>query len=84
MISMRVFVLYFASIRERVGRDRDELELPTGACVRDAVRAAQVLRPGLTPMDPSVRVARNLEFATYDEAVKEGDEIALIPPVSGG
>jgi molybdopterin converting factor subunit 1 len=82
--SMRVFVLYFAGVREKLGRDRDELEMPTGASVRDAVRAAQVLRPGLTPFDPSIRVARNREFASYDDLLQDDDELALIPPVSGG
>lgn len=81
---MRVFVLYFAGVREKLGRDRDEFEMPTGACVRDVVRAAQVLRPGLTPLDPSIRVARNLDFASFDDLLQDEDEIALIPPVSGG
>lgn len=81
---MRVTLLYFAAVREKLGRDRDELELPVGASVHDLVRAAQVLRPALTPFDPAIRVARNLEFTTDDELLKDGDEIAFIPPVSGG
>jgi molybdopterin converting factor subunit 1 len=83
-VPMRVSVLYFAGLREKLGRDRDELELPAGASIHDLVRAAQVLRPGLTPFDSSIRIARNLEFTTDRVLLKEGDEIALIPPVSGG
>jgi molybdopterin converting factor subunit 1 len=81
---MRVSLLYFASVREKLGRERDDLELPAGASVHDLVRAAQVLRPGLTPFDPSIRIARNLEFTADNALLKEGDEIAFIPPVSGG
>jgi molybdopterin converting factor subunit 1 len=81
---MRVTVLYFAGLRERSGRDRDEFDMPAGAQVSDVVRAAQVLRAGLTPLDPSIRVARNLEFTTSDVLLQDGDEVALLPPVSGG
>lgn len=81
---MRVAVLYFASLRERAGTPRDELDLPPGATLGQAVAAAERLHPGLAPLGTGVRFARNLEFADRAVPLADGDEIALLPPVSGG
>jgi MoaE-MoaD fusion protein len=76
---MRVSVRLFASLRERAGRDELELELPEGAHVRDALAAVDDLAGGL-----SLVLAVNREYAPEDQALHAGDELALIPPVSGG
>jgi molybdenum cofactor biosynthesis protein MoaC/molybdopterin converting factor subunit 1 len=82
---MRVEVRLFAMLRERAGRDRLELELPEGATVADALEAAG-RESGLGELLEAmpVRVAVNREYAAEDEPVSGGDELALIPPVSGG
>ena len=81
-------LLYFAWVRERIGRDTEEIALPadveTVAALLDWLRSrgdgyAQALE------DLSViRVAVNQEFAAPDHAVADGDEVALFPPVTGG
>lgn len=76
---MIVNVRLFAALRERAGSDRLELELPEGARVRDALAAVDELAGGL----PLV-LAVNREYADPDAALSAGDELALIPPVSGG
>ncbi len=76
---MQVRVRLFAGLRERAGAGEIELELPEGARVRDAL--AQLER--LTG-DVPVVMAVNREYARGDEALHAGDELALIPPVSGG
>lgn len=78
---VRVHVRLFAMLRERAGASELELELPEGACVRDALAAAPVaaLADGL----PLV-MAVNREYADADAPLAAGDELALIPPVSGG
>jgi MoaE-MoaD fusion protein len=76
---MVVSVRLFAALRERAGRDRLELELPDGALVADALAAVDDLARDL----PLV-LAVNREYADPGDPLSPGDELALIPPVSGG
>jgi molybdenum cofactor biosynthesis protein MoaC/molybdopterin converting factor subunit 1 len=78
-------VRLFAMLRERAGRDSFELELPEGATVGDAM-ALLGREPGLNELlgRLPVRAARNREYVDDDEPLEPGDELALIPPVSGG
>jgi molybdopterin synthase catalytic subunit len=76
---MRVRIRLFAALRERAGANELELELPDGARVRDAL--AQI---GNLTADLAVVMAVNQEYADEDEQLHPGDELALIPPVSGG
>ena len=82
---MEVEVRLFAILRERAGRDRLALSLPEGATVADALEAAG-REPGLGEILAAmpVRVAVNREYVNNDATVAAGDELALIPPVSGG
>jgi MoaE-MoaD fusion protein len=75
---MRITVRLFAVLRERAGRDTLELDLADGATVRDAIAAADV------PDGLSVVMAVNRSYADADATLQAGDELALIPPVSGG
>jgi molybdopterin converting factor subunit 1 len=76
-------VRLFAGLRERAGSDRVEVELPEGASVADLLVAL-----GDTPVGElaprSCIVALNREYAPAEAIVGAGDEIALVPPVSGG
>jgi len=81
---VRVSVLYFAVFRERIGRDHDELELPGGASVADAVAALAARHAAIAQLRGRFRVAVNQEFADDARALGDGDELALIPPVAGG
>jgi len=76
---MVVRVRLFAVLRERAGRSEIELELPDGARVADALGRLEELAGGL----PLV-MAVNREYAAADAPLHAGDELALIPPVSGG
>jgi molybdopterin synthase catalytic subunit len=76
---MRVRVRLFAQLRERAGRDAVELELPDGARVSDALAALDGVAGGLP-----VVMAVNREYAHAGTALREDDELALVPPVSGG
>ena len=82
---MQVDVRLFAVFRERAGRDTISLELPEGATVADALTAAG-REPGLGEIleRMPVRAALNREYVGTDAPVRAGDELALIPPVSGG
>jgi MoaE-MoaD fusion protein len=76
---MKVTVRLFAVLRERAGSDRLELDLPEGARVADALRAVDHLAGGLRLV-----MAVNREYAAPEDPLSAGDELALIPPVSGG
>jgi molybdopterin converting factor subunit 1 len=80
---MRVSVRLFAGLRERAGTDRLEVELPDDARVKD-VLAAMAATPVGALRDRECVVAVNREYAGADEPVRAGDEVALVPPVSGG
>jgi MoaE-MoaD fusion protein len=76
---MQVRVRLFAGLRERAGAAELELELPNGALVRDALAQLQRLTNGIP-----VVLAVNQEYADAEMVLHAGDEVALIPPVSGG
>jgi MoaE-MoaD fusion protein len=78
-----VLVRLFASYREAAGVGHIELELPAGATARDAIRAVLRQHP-LVAEGRQLVVARNEEYVDVDAALADGDELALIPPVSGG
>ena len=81
---MRLRIRLFAIQRELVGSREVALELPEGATVEDGWSALVGRFPVLAPGRPSVRFARNGEYADPDTALADGDELACIPPVSGG
>jgi len=76
---MVVTIRLFAMLRERAGAGEIELDLPEGARVRDALDRLDDLAGGL----PLV-MAINRDYANADSELRAGDELALIPPVSGG
>src|SRR5436309_8462861 len=76
---MHVQVRLFAVLRERAGAAEIELELPRGASVADALSELHNITDGIR-----VVMAVNQEYASPDLELNPGDELALIPPVSGG
>ena len=76
---MRVTVRLFAALRERAGAGQVELELPEGATAGDVFPALAI---GAEPA--GLAYAVNREYAERSAALSDGDEVAVIPPVSGG
>ncbi|MGQ9456849.1 MAG: molybdopterin converting factor subunit 1 [Anaerolineae bacterium] len=81
---MRVVVRLFAAAREALGREELHLELPAGSTVREVREEVSRTAPGAHPVLERCLLARNREFASPEEVVQEGDEIAFLPPVGGG
>lgn len=77
---MSIKVRYFASLKDIVGRDQDCLQLTAPMSAR---QAWLVLNPELTLPD-SALAAVNMDFVDLDAWVKDGDELAFFPPVTGG
>ncbi len=82
---MNITVLYFAAVRDLVGKDEEALALPDGVASIAAVGDHLAhLHPALEGRLGYVRFARNEEFAQLTDGIDDGDVIALIPPVAGG
>ncbi len=82
---MVIHVRLFAMLRERAGTDTLELELPTGATVAEAISALSQREPlGELLAKMPVRMAVNRDYAAAETTLAADDELALIPPVSGG
>src|SRR5256886_17374014 len=82
--AMRVPLLYFAAARERTGKGSEVVELPDGATAAEAREAACAAHPALRAVADKLRLAVDQEFAAADRKLRDGSEVALIPPVSGG
>src|SRR5689334_10295058 len=83
-VALRVRVRLFAIQRELAGTKEIPLELPAGATIEDAWTAVLTRHPVLAPGRPSLRFARNGDYADAETPLADGDEVAFIPPVSGG
>jgi MoaE-MoaD fusion protein len=81
---IRVRIRLFAMQRELAGTRGLEVTIADGGTIEDAWRALVEAHPVLAPGRPAVRFARNGAYARPDTTLLEGDEVAMIPPVSGG
>ncbi len=79
---MKIKVRFFASCREAAGKERVDLQVPAGETVSELLKIVRQDFPNLSLN--SIMVAVNQEFINQNYTLHEGDEVALIPPVSGG
>jgi molybdopterin converting factor subunit 1 len=84
MQTARVKVLFFGRLKEIVGRAEDSVELPDGAPIEFLFSRYGAAHPELTPFRASLVASRNQEFAAWSTPLHSGDEVAFLPPVSGG
>lgn len=82
MITVRM--LFFAHLQDVAGRQELALTLPEGATVREAAETLAVRAAGFESLLTHTRVAVNAEFADADTVLSDGDEVAWMPPMSGG
>lgn len=81
---MRVTVSFFARLRELAGCNTWECDIHAGATVEDVWRAAAEQFPAITVLAGRLSCAVNADFSRMETAVQEGDDVAFLPPVSGG
>lgn len=81
---MQVRVLFFGVLRELAGKSSDSLQLPDGGSVRDLIARYESEIPELKKHLSSIALAVNEQYASPDTPLKANDEVALLPPVSGG
>ncbi|MGH9794183.1 MAG: MoaD/ThiS family protein [Candidatus Acidiferrales bacterium] len=81
---MRVRVLFFGRLREVAGCAEDWAEVAAGARVEDVFAQYAKATPRVGEFRGSLAASVNEEYAGWDAALKDGDEVAFLPPVSGG
>jgi molybdopterin synthase sulfur carrier subunit len=81
---VRVKVLFFGRLRELIGKAEEAGEMPEGMTLAQVFERYASRHPKLAELRNSMVVSRNQEFAAWDTRIAEGDEIAFLPPVSGG
>jgi molybdopterin converting factor small subunit len=81
---MRVQVVFFGVLKDVIGRASESLELAEPATVADVIEHYQGRVPGLSKLLPSVALSVNQHYAGPGTVLGENDEVALLPPVSGG
>jgi len=84
LVPMRVRVLFFGMLKDLAGKSSDQLDLPDSASVADVLAHYQVQMPRLKDSLPSLAIAVNQQYSSSETKLKADDEIALLPPVSGG
>ena len=83
-VNMQVRVLFFGALRDLAGRSRDALTLPEGARLSDLLAHYEGTVPQLKDFLPAIAISVNQEYAAPGAALHDQDEVALLPPVSGG
>lgn len=82
-IAIGIKVRFFARLRELAGVEIEAIQTSSGSTLSDVYAALRNAHPHL-PEPEGVRGALNAEFADWTAEVSDGDEVAFIPPVSGG
>ena len=81
---MHVRVLYFASFRDAVGRSEEARELPSGSRVRELWQELAGEVPVFSRFPSMPPAAVNREYVPAETELREGDEVAFLPPIAGG
>ena len=81
---MRLGLRFFAAAREAMGRAAMPLDVPEGYTVADLLAQLRAEHPAFGALPPNLMVSVNLEYQAPAHALGDGDEVAFIPPVSGG
>jgi molybdopterin converting factor subunit 1 len=81
---MNIEATFFALYRERVGKRKHTVRIPKNSTVSEFISEIRLQFPLLAPPGANIVVAVNTEYADPRDILHEGDEVCLIPPVSGG
>ncbi len=81
---IHITVLYFASAKNATGKRRESIKLPEGTTIRELLLNITSTHPRIKNILNSMQIAVNYKVVDADAILKEADEVALLPPVSGG
>ena len=82
--TIRVKVLFFGRLKEIVGHAEESIDSADAATIEQLFALYSARNPQLAKFRPSLVASRNQEFAAWDTPLHSGDEVAFLPPVSGG
>jgi len=82
--TIRVKVLFFGRLKDLAGRSEESTELADSSTIEQLFAVYTSRHPELAKYRSSVVASRNQEFAAWDTPLRSGDEVAFLPPVSGG
>ena len=81
---IRLNVLFFGRLKDAIGHGQESIEIPAESSIEDLFAQCVARYPGLAEHRRAIAVSRNREFAAWSTALQPGDEVAFLPPVSGG
>lgn len=81
---MHIRVLFFGMLKDAIGKGSESLTMPENSTLADVVAEYQHRNPRIRELLPTLAMAVNERYASSDHALNDGDEVALLPPVSGG
>jgi len=81
---MQIKVLFFGAVRDMLGKSEETVEVAAGMKLSDLLDRYSAQAPKFEGLAPSIAVSVNQEYASRNAALTDGDEVALLPPVSGG
>jgi molybdopterin synthase catalytic subunit len=81
---IQITVLYFAGAKDATGKRRESIKLPEDTTIRELLLKISSTNPKIRNILNSMQVAVNFKVVDADAILKEADEVALLPPVSGG
>ena len=82
--TMRLTVLFFGRLKDAIGHGQESMEIEVGSRIEDLFALCVTRYPDLASHRKATAVSRNREFADWTTPVEAGDEVAFLPPVSGG
>jgi molybdopterin converting factor subunit 1 len=82
--AIRVRVLFFGRLKEIAGHAEESVDVPEGAAIEDLFTRCVTRQPALGSFRASLVASRNQEFVPWSTPLRSGDEVAFLPPVSGG
>jgi molybdopterin synthase sulfur carrier subunit len=81
---IRLNVLFFGRLKDAIGHAQESIEIASGSRIEDLFANCAARYPALADHRTAIAVSRNHEFAAWTTPLQPGDEIAFLPPVSGG
>ena len=82
--AIRLNVLFFGRLKDAIGHSQESVEIPSDSRIEDLFAQCVARYPGLADHRKAMAVSRNREFAAWTTPLQPGDEVAFLPPVSGG
>ncbi|HEX5519289.1 MAG TPA: molybdopterin converting factor subunit 1 [Candidatus Nitrosocosmicus sp.] len=84
MHKIRINLLYFAFVKDKTGVEFDLLDLPSDTSVKSLMKIILEKYPSLGNIIDMIQISVNYKIVDVDTILKDGDEIAFLPPISGG